>query len=432
MKLRKLKSLKAGRLRRTVLALGLAGGLVGGLLLSAGPAYAAYGSAPGDLSLSPTSGALTTTAGYATTEGCPTGYQASAVVEGATTTAGSYISVSSVMDASAGAVLTAAFTGTLAAPMATIESLGGFATGGTQELFVQCASETGDTGNTENVMSTFVTYNTATTYETEAAPPSTSTTTTLTSSNAAPTTCTSVTLTATEVAADGTNPAGSVQFLSGTSDIGGAVAVNASGVATTTTTFSTAGTYSVTAVFTPTSSSYASSTSSAVTETVTTGTSCTSGAEPLSVDIATSGTFTLTVPTGTVTLVVSGSTATGALNTITVSDTRNTFPGWSVTGQTSNFAGSGTAAGQTISGDQLGWVPTDTALATGATLGPTVAPGTSPGGLEDTAAVLASAVPGGGGGTSSLSANLTLDIPAAAFAGPYAATMTITAVTTGP
>jgi hypothetical protein len=69
-------------------------------------------------------------------------------------------------------------------------------------------------------------------------------------------------------------------------------------------------------------------------------------------------------------------------------------------------------------------------LAAGTTLGGTVAPA-SPG-LGTTAATLAVAPPGCGFGTSVMSADLTLDLPVLAAAGSYAATMTITAVTTGP
>jgi phosphate transport system substrate-binding protein len=154
------------------------------------------------------------------------------------------------------------------------------------------------------------------------------------------------------------------------------------------------------------------------------------GSEPLFVVVPATGSFTLTVATGTVELAASGATAAGALNPITVSDTRNTYPGWSVSGQASDFTGSGSAAGGTISGNQLGWTPTETSLGPGAVLGGTVAPA-SPG-LGSTAAVLASALAGGGDGTSALGANLTLDIPASAAAGPYASTLTITAVTSLP
>ena len=433
MQLRKLKSPNAGRLRRAAVAAGLAGGLVGGMLLGAGPAQAALGTQPGTVNLVPPTGATSSTPTWATTVACPSGFQGSAVFEEVHSDGTTFTTISPVVNSSTTS-LAAPFTGTLQATIATIQSIGGIPNGGTQELFVQCASGTGGTGNVQNVMDIFITYSAdGTTYSTANAPPATSTTTTLATSNASPTTCTAVTLTATEVAADTTHPAGNVQFMAGGTALGGVVAVNSSGVATTSTTFTTAGTVSVTAVFTPTSSSYSASTSAAVTETVTAGTGCNSGTEPISVTVPASGAFTLTVPTTTVTLTVTGSTATGALNAITVSDTRNTYPGWSVSGQEADFTGSGTAAGSTISGNQLGWVPTDTALATGAALGPTVAP-VSPG-LGTTAAVLAlahAATPGAGFGTSTLSANLTLDIPPTAKAGPYAGAMTITAVTALP
>ena len=151
---------------------------------------------------------------------------------------------------------------------------------------------------------------------------------------------------------------------------------------------------------------------------------------PVTFTVSTSGSFTFTVAAGAVNLTVSGSNATGALPPITVSDTRNSFPGWSVSGQVSDFTGSGTAAGSTISGNQLGWVPTATSLGTGVTLGGTVTPG--PLGLGSTAAVLGSAHAGSGFGTSVLSANLTLAIPAAATAGDYTGSLTVTAVTALP
>jgi phosphate ABC transporter phosphate-binding protein len=244
----------------------------------------------------------------------------------------------------------------------------------------------------------------------------------------------SVVLTATVSTPGSTFPAGSVQFLAGLTAIGSPVTVvgspatgNLSGVATTTTTFASPGFQTLSAVFTPTSTSYASSTGtySEFVQPAPVG-----GSEPLAMTVPATGSFTLTVGTGTVPLTVSVSTATGALNLITVTDTRNSYPGWSVSGQASDFTGGGSAAGGTISGNQLGWVPSTSSLATGAALGGVVAP-TAPG-LGSTAAVLASAAPGGGFGTSSLGANLTLDIPVSTEAGPYTSTLTITAVTTGP
>jgi len=152
------------------------------------------------------------------------------------------------------------------------------------------------------------------------------------------------------------------------------------------------------------------------------------------VTVPQSGAFTLTVDTtDTVTLLVSGSSATAATTPVVVSDTRNTFPGWSVSGQGSNWTGSGTAAGATISGNQLGWTPTNNGpLPQGVTLGGTVTPA-SPG-LGTTPAVLASvhAGIGNGVGTSTLGANLTLAIPSGQAAGPYSSGLNITAVGTNP
>jgi hypothetical protein len=152
-----------------------------------------------------------------------------------------------------------------------------------------------------------------------------------------------------------------------------------------------------------------------------------SGAIPMAVTVAASGTFTLTVEAaGTVTLTVSGNTATAATTPILVSDTRNTFPGWSVSGQANDF----TAAGGTISGNQLGWAPTGTSLGAGVILGGTIAPAAP--GLGTTAALLAAAHAGSGYGTSILGADLTLAIPAAARAGDYTGSLTLTAVTELP
>jgi hypothetical protein len=251
-----------------------------------------------------------------------------------------------------------------------------------------------------------------------------------------------VTLTATETAfSDHSHPAGSVQFEAGgnaigfgataigfgATAIGSPVPVDASGVAAMTTSFAAAGPQWLFAVFTPTNTTGYNSSTGQYDEIVQAA-EANSGSEPLSVTVPASGSFTLTVATGTVTLTVSGASATGALNPITVSDARNTTPGWSASGQAADFVGSGTAAGGTISGNHLGWVPTGTSLGTGVTLGGTVTPAAP--GLGTTAAVLAQAHAGSGFGTSGLGANLTLAIPAAAPAGSYTSSLTVTAVTT--
>ena len=253
---------------------------------------------------------------------------------------------------------------------------------------------------------------------------------TLTSSDNEPGVGQTVTLTATVHTLDGSQPAGSVQFLAGLTAIGSPVAVNPvnvlQSVATTTTAFASTGFQPLSAVFTPTNTTGYSPSTATYSEFVVPAGAPVTGSEPLVVSVPASGSFTLTVGTGTVTLTISGSSATGVLNPVTVSDTRNTFPGWSVSGQESDFAGSGTAAGYTISGNQLGWAPTLTS-GTSAVLGPAVAP-TGPG-LGATAATLAYAIAPNGFGTNVLGAILTLAIPPLAAAGPYTGTLTITAVT---
>jgi phosphate ABC transporter phosphate-binding protein len=241
-----------------------------------------------------------------------------------------------------------------------------------------------------------------------------------------------VTLTATVVTADGSAPAGSVQFQVGGTDIGSPVAVGAGGVATATTTFASVGTDNLAAVFTPTDPSYAGSigTFSLTVETETAGTA------PIVLTIPPSGGFTVTIPAGaTVTLTQAGATASGALPDITVSDTRNTYPGWSVSGQESDFAGTGLVAPYAIPADNLGWLPAAVdplTLPAGVSTGPQIAPETSPGGLGDTGGVLADATQGAGYGTYNFGATLTLDIPASAPAGTYTGSLTITYLETGP
>src|SRR5579859_2512758 len=420
------KPLRGRKVGRTTMLLGVAGATLGALVIGAGTAHAAVGKNPGAVNLNPTTGATSSTPTWATTVGCASGFQGSAVFREVHAD-GTTNNISAVTNS-----VVSAFSGTLQAPMSTLQSLGGIANGGTQELFVLCFSGPSATGSSDAEMDIFVTYSAdGSTYATSTTPPAgpQNTTTVLSASPNPAQVGATVTLTATETAADGTHPAGSIQFTSAGTAIGSAVAVNASGVATTTTTFAAAGSVALTAVFTPTDTTKANGSTGNATETVTT-TNPNSGTEPLAVTVPASGAFTFSVASGTVTLTVSGTNATGALNAVTVSDTRNTFPGWSVSGQTSDFAGSGTAAGGTISGNQLGWAPTDTSLGTGATLGGTVAPG-SPG-LGTTAAVLAQAHAGNGFGNSVLGANLTLAIPATAPAGAYAATMTLTAVTSLP
>jgi Bacterial Ig-like domain (group 3) len=239
------------------------------------------------------------------------------------------------------------------------------------------------------------------------------------------------TLTATVTGYNGT-PTGTVQFTVGGTAIGAPVSLGPQGTATTTVVFATAGPQQLTAVYTPDTGNYAS-TSITWTENVLPAGSLVSGEVPLAVAVPVAGSFSLTVQTqNVVTLTASpdGSTATAVTPPIVVEATMNTYPGWSVTGQASGFTGSGTAAGGSIPGDQLGWAPAASLLAAGATLGAVVPP-RSPG-LVSTAAVLALAPPGNGFGATSLDPALTLAIPPTAPPGPYNGSLTISAIVGSP
>jgi len=183
-----------------------------------------------------------------------------------------------------------------------------------------------------------------------------------------------------------------------------------------------------------------------------------SGTIPLAVTVPLSGTFTLTVNTTTwvvLSVNTAGTTGTAATTPVVVTDTYNSYPGWSVTGEATQWNGVTNPAAEVPSGypaatdipadhgsqhiaaDQLGWQPTDTGtVPSGVVLGGTIAAGTSPNGLGDAFQTLASAAPGvnsftGTGGVT-LGANLTLAIPAGQEEGPYAAFLNIDAMSGTP
>ncbi|HEX3512740.1 MAG TPA: substrate-binding domain-containing protein [Trebonia sp.] len=230
-------------------------------------------------------------------------------------------------------------------------------------------------------------------------------------------------------------PAGTVQFSVGGTIIGSPVTLSTSGVASTVTMFAVPGTESLAAVFFPTDPTAFGSSTAALSLIV--NPSPYIGLIPLAVTDPPTGAFSLTVDTADlVTLAVSGPDATASTTDITVSDTRNTYPGWSVGGQATDFTGSGTAAGATIAGNQLGWTPHafTSPLTPGVTLGNPVSPADP--GLGTTPALLAAAPAGAGngyvGGTTVLYAGLDLRIPPPQAVGPYTGGLEITAVTSGP
>ncbi|GGM18773.1 HtaA domain-containing protein [Micromonospora yangpuensis] len=142
----------------------------------------------------------------------------------------------------------------------------------------------------------------------------------------------------------------------------------------------------------------------------------------------TGGPLTLGVAGDTVALpaVSNGAVASGALNAATVADLRGTNAGWSLVGQVSDFASAG---GGSIAADNLGWVPSATAVDDPLSGTPgVVTPGAAaaPGAGLGSARSLCVSATGASNGTFTCGAQLNLGVPASAPAGEYAATLTLT------
>jgi hypothetical protein len=456
-----------GKLRRSAVVLGVVGLAASAGLLMAGSALAGVGSQPGDLELLNTAGGsvittglLTSTPSWQTTTACPSGFQGSAQLYEFWNNGTSETSISTAL--TTGLANSSGFgpSGTNGTLDSTIGSLLNGASvspssPGTVEWVVGCYSGTSPSGtsNVEWTQSLFISVAAgATSYTASASGPVVENTTTSLIATPNPVGVgATVTLTANVTGAAGSAtpfPAGTVQFEncptpSTCTNINAAVAVNTGNVsasATTTTSFGSAGSVNLAAVFTPsTPTSVAGSTG---TFSLAVGSLLATGANPVavSVTVPSTGTLSVSVATGSVTLTPAApattpdETATGTLNNVTVIDSRNTFPGWSVAGQESVFTGSGTS---TIPASSLGWTPAFVGSAVGgAVIGSPVAPvgantGSSGPGLG-TAATLASATPGNGFGTNTMNAGLLLDIPSTTPPGAYAGNLTITYVTAGP
>jgi hypothetical protein len=166
--------------RRRVWLLGgfaAAGVLLGLWATDAGAAPAALGTNPGAVRLSPASGPTSGKPAWSTSVGCPTGFQQSAVFSEVHADGTTFTTIAPVVDAGVSVSLSAPFSGSLEGTMARVQSVGGIPDGGTQELFVQCASGLGGTGSVKNEMSIYVTYSAdGTTYTTSATQPSASAT----------------------------------------------------------------------------------------------------------------------------------------------------------------------------------------------------------------------------------------------------------------
>jgi hypothetical protein len=426
-----MKRISFGRLRRAATLAGVGALVVAGTVLGSTAAHAAVGTGLGQLSLTPATGATSGQAiTYATTTACPTGNNGSGVVRLVDPGTGQADNVSVVNNS-----VTAPFSGSLQANAFSLEQqVFGDLGGKTVEIVVGCFSGASATGTVVYVQDTYVTFNSdASSYtETNSGPPS-STTTTLTANPNPATDGQSVVLRATVAPS---NAVGTVQFSVGGTAIGTPVTV-ANGVATMSYVpngFTTAGTLNVQAAFAGGSGFNGSSGTLAL---PVNPAAANSGQIPLGVSIPATGSFKLTVDTAdTVNLAVNSGVTSAAASTtpIVVTDSRNTYPGWSVSGQANPWTGTGAASGATIAADQLGWAPTGvTPLAQGVTLGKSVTPATNPG-LGDGAQVLAS-VPGGignGAGTTTLGAALTLAIPAGQAAGDYTSGLNVSAVQSAP
>ncbi|MFF2850655.1 Ig-like domain repeat protein [Streptomyces sp. NPDC058001] len=123
-------------------------------------------------------------------------------------------------------------------------------------------------------------------------------------------------------------------------------------------------------------------------------------------------------------------TTAGAINPVTLTDTRAGNPGWTVSGQVTDFSDGATHA---INGQNLGWTPKvlDNVSAqqvnAGAKVGPAaaLAPGdTGTAGLKSSRTLAG----GTGLGTAHLGADLSLTVPTSTVAGTYTATLTLTAI----
>jgi hypothetical protein len=446
------------RLKRAAAIVGVGALAIGGAVLGSGIASAApLGTQLGALSLTPGSGNTTGTAITYNSTACPTGFTGSGVVRLVDPTTGATTSISTVNSGVAAPFSGSLTTNVLANTLATNPNFADLGTNGTEaEIVVLCASGSGLSGNAEYVQDSYLIFNgNGTTYQETNTPPAgppVSVTVALAASANPATVGQAVTLTATVTPSNAT---GTIQFQDNGTNINTTPAPISGGVANTSFTPSAvnAAGEQLTAIYTP-SGNFTAAGPGTLSLPIQAA-PLNSGQIPLAVVVPASGTFTVTIPTSTWVVLnvnVAGTSATAPTGAITVTDTRNTYPGWSVSGQSTAFSGTipSTPAGfpafsapasdhatQSIPADQLGWVPTNAgALPQGVTLGSTVAAGTNPG-LGDSAQVLASVHAGTGNGFTGaggvvLGANLTLAIPAGQEAGPYAGFLNITSVSSLP
>jgi Bacterial Ig-like domain (group 3) len=449
------------RLKRALVLLG-AGALFASasVLGTIGTAYAAnpttiLGNDGGTLGVNPTTGP-TSSSVTLSSNACPAAEQGSAkalIVDPLNSTDTSLLAA---VDNSVATAFTITVTG--ADSLANQESFVSNLDGNTAEIVIECFAQTSGNGTVHAYeQDAFLSFSSDGSTFTVVPPPAAAPTNVSVGLIASPSPATGgqqVTLTATVTPSNAT---GSIQFQNNGSIIG--TAPISGGTASTNTSFSgitTATTETLTAVYQPTGN-FAATTPGSFSLTVNPP-APNSGTIPLAVNVPQSGTFTLTVDTTDWVVLgvnTAGTSATAPTTPIVVTDTRNYYPGWSVTGEATQWVGVTNPASETptgypaatnipadhgsqhIAADQLGWAPSNVGtLSPGVTLGPTITAGTSPG-LGDAAQVLASVHAGAGNGFTgatglTLGANLTLAIPAGQEAGPYAADLNIDAASSLP
>jgi hypothetical protein len=390
------------------------------------------------------------TLAWHTTEACPTNYTGSAAL---------YAQLPNQpgdgQDQVSGPipVVTSTFSGTfinagVPTTIADLQTIYQDVNGSTIEFYVECYPNASLAGVGEAVMDEFATVSAnGSTFTLSNNPPAGPATTTVTVT--APSQDYAgqpITITATVTASANGTPQGTVEFSQGGQSLDGGVPVslNSSGVATVQATFNPTSppqTYPILATYT--SSTPASWPSSTGTLNLVV-TAAPTNAIPLTVTVPTTGTLVLTVNTagvafGTPTVTSTGLATTGTIpnGNVQVTDTRNNYPGWAVTGQDSAWTGGSPLAG-TFSGNQLGWQPTSGTTAQAVAFGPAVVAGTTGTGGLATAQTLAYAPQGlgnyatsgvgNGYGVTNLGASLSLLIPLTAPPGAYTSTVTFTAI----
>jgi hypothetical protein len=123
-----------------------------------------------------------------------------------------------------------------------------------------------------------------------------------------------------------------------------------------------------------------------------------------------------------ITLNGTNQTSNGNLNRVTVIDARGTLTGWTLTGSMADLTtGANPDANHTIPAASVKWTP---ACAASVGIGAEVAAGTA--GAIPTNAALCTAASGGGGGTFTADAAITVDVAASKAAGAYSGKLTLT------